>query len=255
MQPIEAQTKFALVLPLRIKNILEHLVQKPLEWMAFGEIDEVKEGGNTYYVVKDIHFPKQENSSGNTEAIGTELASFGIGLKKKGIDASKCRLHLHSHHNMGAFWSTTDTEQMENFKNKTFMLSLVISTKEISDWKACINIFNPMRLDISIPILTQDNITEQKELDKYKSDLEKVENIKTYTQPSTNAQGSLNPRWWEEREEKMQKDMVKVFNKLNFDVMEEAIYDEYIAMGYDPKTAIHYILEERKMGADSRLGY
>ena len=115
--------------------------------------------------------------------------------------------------------------------------------------------------DIVTTGLTQDNVTEQKELDRYKADLESQEKEKVWTQPvSNNSPHSPNPRWWEEREEKMgnmkgQKDMVKVSNKLNFDVMEEEMYDEYVAMGYDPQTSIHFILEERKMNAQSNLGY
>jgi hypothetical protein len=255
MEPLKAETRLAIVLPLRIKNILDYLVQKPLEWNAFGEVEEIKQDGFTYFLINDLAFPPQTNSGSGTEVSKEDFALFGETLAKQKKPANKYKFQVHSHNTMGAFWSGTDTQQMEDFQNKTYFLSMVISTKGLADWKACINLFSPVRLDIDIPIIVQDNITEQKELDKYKAELETVEKKREYTQPKWSTEA-----WWEKDyketckndakdQKKQNKQTGKAMDKMdkhNFSPTEREFFEEYMAYGYTPKQALNIIMEDRR---------
>jgi hypothetical protein len=171
----------ALVIPIKMKNVLDHLAKKPLEWTAFGEIEEIREDGVQYFILKDIAFPKQENSGAATELTGDSYADFGATLHREKKDSSKYRLWIHSHNTMAAFWSGTDTDQMESFitPNTTHRLSLVVSSTH--QWRACLNLNKPVRMDFDLGILFNDCVTDQAELDRYKADLESKEVERKYT--------------------------------------------------------------------------
>lgn len=181
----------ALVIPLRMKNILTHLAKKPLEWTAFGEIEEVKNGRGQYFILKDISFPPQENAGATTDVSGEDYAKFGERMHKEKKDTSTFKLWIHSHNTMNAFWSGTDTTQMETFTspNSTHRLSLVVSST--SEWKACFNLYKPIRLDFDIPIVVDDIVVDQEELDSYQKDLEGNEIKKV-----TKAVGSSDKNAW-----------------------------------------------------------
>jgi len=161
-----------LIIPLKWKNVLDYLVQKELEWHAFAKIEKTKVNGNVSYIMSDIYFPKQVNSSTTTEDNGG-TADMAYDLKKRGENLSDWKLHIHSHHTMNAFWSSTDREQHEDWKSGDYMLGLVLSSK--GNWKAILNLFDPVRVDVDLDIVINDKVIDQEELDKYKADLEEKE--------------------------------------------------------------------------------
>jgi len=129
-----------LVIPLKMKNILDYLAKKPLEWTAFGEVEEINDENGMYFVLTDIAFPKQENAGATTEVSDDNYADFGVELHKAKKDSSKYKIWIHSHNTMQAFFSGTDLSQMDSFAtpNTTHRVSLVVSSAD--EWKACLNL-------------------------------------------------------------------------------------------------------------------
>ena len=69
---------------------------------------------------------KQENTGTTTELDGDALRDFYIkAAMKHGSDIRFC--WWHSHHTMGAFWSTTDVNEINAWKNDSWSLALVVN--------------------------------------------------------------------------------------------------------------------------------
>jgi len=249
MEPTKCQSKLGLVIPLEIKNILDYLVQKPLEWTAFAEVEEYKADDGMYFIVKDLYFPKQENSGSSTEIDPKDYAEFGSSLAKRKVNTSMVKLWIHSHNSMSAFWSGTDTNQMSDFKSGNYMLSLVVA--QGGEWKACFSLFNPLRIDFDMPIIINDNVTDQATLDKYKAELEAIEKKRTYEYTSKKA-------WWEEEQDKKdkknkaetefsytKKEMKEAFKTQPMTAYEFEIFEDLIKSGASRKEAFDYVLAER----------
>lgn len=257
MEPIPCQSKLSLIIPLEIKNILDYLVQKPLEWTAFAEVEEIKTDDGMYFLVRDLYFPKQENSGSATEIEPKDYAEFGASLAKRKVNTSMVKLWIHSHNSMSAFWSGTDTNQMSDFKSGNYMLSLVVA--QSGNWKACFSLFNPLRIDFDMPIIINDNVTDQATLDKYKAELEAVEKKKTYDYKPT------KKAWWEEEQDRKdnknnkkdkvnyateftytKKEMKEAFKSQPMTAYEIEMLEDLIKSGASRKEAFDYVLTERE---------
>ena len=86
------------------------------------------------FKLDDVEILKQENTSTNTELDGDAVSAY---MMKYGMKY----VWWHSHHTMGAFWSGTDTNEIDAWKNNSFSLALVINLREeyvfrVSVWKA-----------------------------------------------------------------------------------------------------------------------
>lgn len=80
--------------------------------------------------VGNVEILKQENTGTNTELDGDAVTEY---LMKYGMKYNNPNMKFvwwHSHHTMGAFWSGTDTNEIEAWKNKSYSLALVINLKE-----------------------------------------------------------------------------------------------------------------------------
>ena len=90
--------------------------------------------------IKDVEILKQENTGTNTELDGDAVSVYMMKYGMKYNNPDMKFVWWHSHHTMAAFWSGTDTNEIEAWKNNSFSLALVINLKEeylfrVSFWK------------------------------------------------------------------------------------------------------------------------
>ena len=89
----------------------------------------------------DVKILKQKNSGTNTELDADAVAEYTMKFGMKYNNPNMKFVWWHSHHTMGAFWSGTDENEIDEWKNNSFSLALVINLKEeykfrVSVWKA-----------------------------------------------------------------------------------------------------------------------
>ena len=90
--------------------------------------------------IGDVEILKQENSSANTELNGDAVSAYMMKYGMKYNNPDMKFVWWHSHHTMGAFWSGTDENEIEAWKNESYSLALVINLREeylfrVSFWK------------------------------------------------------------------------------------------------------------------------
>ena len=90
--------------------------------------------------VGDVEILKQENSGTNTELDGEAVSEYMMKYGMKYNNPDMKFVWWHSHHTMGAFWSGTDENEIEAWKNESYSLALVINLREeylfrVSFWK------------------------------------------------------------------------------------------------------------------------
>jgi proteasome lid subunit RPN8/RPN11 len=105
---------------------------KSLEWSGPAWYSHEKdENGFPTKVKLEYWHPLHLGTSSSTDWEGKDLMKIYKGLKKEFPKMGKewVQGNIHSHHNMGAFFSGTDQEQLIDGANKHFYYSLVVSTK------------------------------------------------------------------------------------------------------------------------------
>ena len=80
--------------------------------------------------VGNVEILKQENTGTNTELDGDAVSEYMMKYGMKYNNPNMKFVWWHSHHTMGAFWSGTDTNEIEAWRNKSYSLALVINLKE-----------------------------------------------------------------------------------------------------------------------------
>ena len=94
----------------------------------------------------ETRLPKQNCSSASTDMDQAEVAKILVDLEARGIDPRTLRLWLHSHAEMGCFWSTTDAQTIAGLCNDGFVLSIVTNKK--GQMLARVDIFEPIRFTV-----------------------------------------------------------------------------------------------------------
>ena len=90
--------------------------------------------------ISDIEILKQENTMTNTELDGDSVSAYMMKYGMKYNNPDMKFVWWHSHHTMGAFWSGTDTKEIEAWKNNSYSLALVINLRE--EYKFRVSIWN-----------------------------------------------------------------------------------------------------------------
>ena len=115
----------------------------------------VKDEDNDWSV-QDPVIMKQRISAGNTHLDKEELAKYytKAAIKYKDNEFRFC--WWHSHHTMGAFWSGTDTNTIDEFNDGDFSFALVVNLKE--EYKFRVSVWKPIETheDVELTILNDD---------------------------------------------------------------------------------------------------
>ena len=111
--------------------------------------------------IQDPVILKQRISGGNTHLDKEELAKYYTKTAKKYKDNIFRFCWWHSHHTMGAFWSGTDTNTIDEFNEGDFSFALVVNLKE--EYKFRVSVWKPMEVheDVDLEILSTDKAVKQ----------------------------------------------------------------------------------------------
>tara|TARA_R100001244_G_C5171739_1_gene131751 strand:- start:6009 stop:6935 length:927 start_codon:yes stop_codon:yes gene_type:complete len=94
------------------------------------------------FILQDPVILKQEITGGNCVLDEASLAVYYSKYSHKYDGQSPRFVWWHSHHTMGAFWSSTDSATIEKTKTQDFTVSLVVNLKE--EYKLRVQYFNPI---------------------------------------------------------------------------------------------------------------
>ena len=97
----------------KTKGTIDKLIDEfpSKEFTLFGK---TRVEGDEVHLI-DIRVPNQTSTGGDTEVDEDEISQFLNELIDAGEDPRDWNMWIHSHHSMGAFWSGTDTTQMDSF--------------------------------------------------------------------------------------------------------------------------------------------
>ena len=141
--------------------------------------------------LKDPVIMKQRITPSNTHLDKEELAAYytKAAMKYKKYNFRFC--WWHSHHTMGAFWSGTDTDTIDEFSDGDFSFALVVNLKE--EYKFRVSIWKPLEAhkDVELNILTKEK-TVPKSIDKEVEALCEKEDYTSYVKGNVQ-QGRLFP--------------------------------------------------------------
>ena len=105
--------------------------------------------GEPVYELFDPIILEQENTGTTTELDGDAIRDYTIKAGMKyGKDIKFC--WWHSHHTMGAFWSGTDRNEIEAWKNDSWSISLVVNLKQ--EYKLNISVWDPVEVSEDVPL-------------------------------------------------------------------------------------------------------
>ena len=138
------------------------------------------------YTVSDIEILKQENSGTNTELEADSVTEYKMKYALKYKNPNMKYVWWHSHHTMGAFWSGTDENEIEAWKNDSFSLALVVNLKQeykfrVSVWKAA-GLDIEQHYDTILNVIRKDGVSVTDNMKKQYKELckDKCSNIVRY---------------------------------------------------------------------------
>ncbi len=113
---------------------------------------EDKEGD---WEIKDPVILKQVITATNTHLDKDELAIYYTNAAKKYKNKNFRFCWWHSHHTMGAFWSGTDTDTIDEFNEGDFSFALVVNLKE--EYKFRVSVWKPFEIHKDVEICIMEN--------------------------------------------------------------------------------------------------
>ena len=98
-------------------------------------------GKDGRYELDNAEILKQKNTGTNTTLDADSVSAYKMKYAMEYKNKNMKYVWWHSHHTMKAFWSGTDENEINEWKNESFSLALVINLKEeykfrVSVWKA-----------------------------------------------------------------------------------------------------------------------
>jgi proteasome lid subunit RPN8/RPN11 len=82
------------------------------------------------YLMSDIEILRQENTTVETDIDADSIMEYQMKYGMKYNNPNMKFVWWHSHHNMGVSWSSTDLKEINEWKNNSFSLALVINLRE-----------------------------------------------------------------------------------------------------------------------------
>lgn len=102
------------------------------------------------FIVDELALLEQTNGGANTVMSGAGLSKFMTDLAHNGGNPAEWRLWWHSHVDMPAFWSQTDTNTIDDFNTEqtadNYFISLVGNKKR--EYKTRLDVYAPVRFTI-----------------------------------------------------------------------------------------------------------
>jgi hypothetical protein len=102
---------------------------------------------NETIIIQDVEILDQENTGGSTVLDEGAMARF---LNENIDESEHWNIWWHSHADMGAFWSLTDDNTIEETTGGNYLISLVVNRS--MKMLARFDLFNPLRLTLELNI-------------------------------------------------------------------------------------------------------
>ncbi|MDB5162182.1 MAG: hypothetical protein JWM52_690 [Candidatus Saccharibacteria bacterium] len=139
---------------------------------------------------EDIFITKQEVSGGAAEVSGDV---FALAVDRAAQDArqDELRLQWHSHVDMDAYFSATDTSNIENYGNAgmEYFLSLVVNKQ--GKLSARLDVFQPIRVSTALQVLLFDDAIS---LENLQQDIDEHVTTRTVVRFAASPRASRKPR-------------------------------------------------------------
>lgn len=145
--------------PYASKKLRYYVDQCPEEISGFGKVEVMRHEGEPYLVVTDLLILEQECSGAHSTMDEDSIGKLLYELTKNGEDLSVWRLWWHSHADMRAFFSGTDTSTIDSSREFTYLVSLV--TNHAGDYVARIDFFDPLRLEEELEVEILPEVDEE----------------------------------------------------------------------------------------------
>jgi len=132
---------------------------------------------NGKIIITDIILLKQECTSSSSDLDEKELDEFVLSEVEQGRPIEDLKLWWHSHVNMSAFWSSTDTGTIEKLKNG-WCLSIVGNKR--GEYKTRVDLFEPFRYcfdDLPLEIIAPADSTLEEAI---KTEIEEKVSTRSY---------------------------------------------------------------------------
>ena len=113
------------------------------EFSCFG-VTEVDESGAI--VVKKFFLPEQICTESHTSPDRESMGMLMTELVKGGYDVSDLRCWAHSHADMNCFWSSEDTDTIEQMDNGDWLVSIVMN--KAGYFRARLDLYHPWRITV-----------------------------------------------------------------------------------------------------------
>lgn len=106
------------------------------------------------FLVDDVFILEQDASAAHVDIDDEVMSRFLTEMVQAGRESDLARITMwwHSHGNVGAFFSSTDTNTISKWKATNYLLSVVVNKDR--RYSARIDIFNPVRLSVPVEIST-----------------------------------------------------------------------------------------------------
>lgn len=112
----------------------------PIEVSGFGYITQI---GPTVFRLDDVFILPQRATAASVTVEAREVHSHMYRMVQHGVPTGALRFQWHSHVNFAAYFSSVDTNNIEQYANG-WMLSLVIN--KFGEFEARLDVFEPFRV-------------------------------------------------------------------------------------------------------------
>lgn len=145
-----------LVIPIdKYRQIMAYVTLADGEITGFTEVEYQPEKNR--FIVGDVYLLEQEAQPAEVEMSEEQIGKFMLERIEQGATQLP-RLWWHSHVNMAAFFSGTDTDTMAQFKNESYTVSLVLNKEQ--KVMANLNIWKPFpistKIDVEVSVLYEE---------------------------------------------------------------------------------------------------
>ena len=96
------------------------------------------------YLIHDIYLFKQECTGSSSDLDEEDISNFLQECMMTGVDTGEIKLWWHSHADFDVFWSKTDDDTVETFKQAGWMISIVGNKKK--EYRVRFDLFEPQRV-------------------------------------------------------------------------------------------------------------
>lgn len=125
-------------------KMMAYILNCPTEVNGFGLVDQVFPN---LFVLSDVFITEQVASPAHVEVSPATLGTMMTDMIRRGEDPSRIKFQWHSHVNMGAYFSPTDLENIENWAGD--WLISVVANKQ-GEYKCRLDTFKNLRIGIEL---------------------------------------------------------------------------------------------------------